>query len=251
MTLNQFRITLLLSGLCLIPAISSAQDLVVLVREQTGEPLSTEAIVRVTSRASDVVSVGTTGDARQAVGASSFDLPMGDYDIEVEAVGYSKGTEQASVTRPTTVYVFLHRAGSSAGSNAPASGIVLAPKVQREVDQGLAAMRRNKLAEARKHLQAAQKMAPSIPDILYLLGVVACMEKDLPAARKQFEAVLAANPTHARSLVLLGQMQLEAGENMDARATLQRAVDADSKNWRPHYLFARRFWRRDSFWELR
>ena len=237
---NHLRATLLLWGLCLMPAISSAQSLIVLVREQSGEPLSSEAIVRVTSRASEVVSVGTTGDAREAAGASSFDLPAGDYEIEVEADGYKKGTEQVKLwpQRATTVYVYLRRAGSGAASSAPASGIVLAPKVQREVDQGLAAMRRNKLAEARKHLETAQKMAPSIPDILYLLGVVEYMDKDLPAARKQFEAVLAANPTHARSLVMLGQMQLDAGENNDASATLLKAVEADSNNWRPHYLLA-------------
>lgn len=237
---NHLRATLLLWGLCLMPAISSAQSLIVLVREQSGEPLSSEAVVRVTSRASTVVLVGMTGDAREAAGASSFDLPVGDYEIEVEAAGYKKGTEQATVPpgRVTMVYVYLPRAGSTAASNAPAGGIVLAPKVQREVDQGLAAMRRNKLAEARKHLETAHKMAPSIPDILYLLGVVEYMEKDLPAARKQFEAVLAANPTHARSLVMLGQMQLDAGENSEASATLLKAVEADSNNWRPHYLLA-------------
>ena len=81
-------------------------------------------------------------------------------------------------------------------------------------------------------------MAPSSPDILYLMGMLEYTAKDMPAARKQFESVLATNPTHERSLLMLGQMQLEAKENKDASATLERAVEADSSNWRAHYLLA-------------
>jgi Flp pilus assembly protein TadD len=54
----------------------------------------------------------------------------------------------------------------------------------------------------------------------------------MPAARKQFESVLATNPTHERSLLMLGQMQLEAKENKEASATFQKAVEPDSTDWR-------------------
>jgi Flp pilus assembly protein TadD len=120
-------------------------------------------------------------------------------------VGYNKDTEHTSSSREgmrQTVYVFLTPVGSSAAVT-PASGVALTPSVQRELDKSLAALRQSKYDEARKHLAKAQKMAPSNPDILCLMGMVEYTAKDMPAARKQFELVLATYPTtqpaHARS----------------------------------------------------
>jgi TolA-binding protein len=129
-------------------------------------------------------------------------------------VGYNKGTEHRSISiegMRQTVYVFLTPVGSSAAVT-PASGVALTPSFQRELDKSLVALRQSKYDEARKHLAKAQKMAPSSPDILYLMGMLEYTAKDMPAARKQFESVLATNPTHERSLLMLGQMQLEAKE---------------------------------------
>jgi TolA-binding protein len=54
-------------------------------------------------------------------------------------------------------------------------------------------------------------MAPSSPDIQYMMGMLDYTVKDTPAARKQFESVIASYPTHERSLLMLGQMQLQEG----------------------------------------
>jgi TolA-binding protein len=225
------------------PTIGSAQELQVSVRERDGEPLSIEAFVRVTSQAGGQSMVATTGNARTAASTASFQLGPGEFDIEVEAAGYDKGTEHATISTNglrQTVYVYLTPMGSSTAGTAP-TGVAVAPRVQRELDQSLAALRQSKYDEARKHLAKAQKMAPSSPDILYLMGMVEYTVKDMPAARKQFELVLATYPTHERSLLMLGQMQLEANENKEASATLQRAVEADASNWRAHYLLALAF----------
>ncbi|HUK40549.1 MAG TPA: tetratricopeptide repeat protein, partial [Candidatus Acidoferrales bacterium] len=72
----------------------------------------------------------------------------------------------------------------------------------------------------------------------YMIGVLDFTVKDMPAARKQFEAVVASYPTHERSLMMLGQMQFEAKEYKESAATLQKAVDADEKNWHAHYALA-------------
>jgi tetratricopeptide (TPR) repeat protein len=92
--------------------------------------------------------------------------------------------------------------------------------------------------EARKHLEKARGMAPSSPDIQYLMGMLDYTVKDMPAARKQFESVIASYPTHERSLLMLGQMQLQAKEYKEASVTLEKAAAVDSKNWRAHYLLA-------------
>ena len=237
-----YALTLFLASI-FRPTIGSAQELQVSVRERDGEPLSIEAFVRVTSQAGGQSMVATTGNARTAASTASFQLGPGEFDIEVEAAGYDKGTEHATISTNglrQTVYVYLTPMGSSTAGTAP-TGVAVAPRVQRELDQSLAALRQSKYDEARKHLAKAQKMAPSSPDILYLMGMLEYTVKDMPAARKQFELVLATYPTHERSLLMLGQMQLEANENKEASATLQRAVEADASNWRAHYLLALAF----------
>ncbi len=226
-----------------LPIFDSAQELQVSVRERSGEPLSIEAFVRVISQAGGQSMVATTGNARTAASTASFQLGPGEWDIEVEAAGYDKGTEHATITTNglrQTVYVFLTPMGSS-NASAPASGVAVTPKVQQELDTSLAALRQGKYDEARKHLARAQKMAPSNPDILYLMGMVEYTAKNMPAAKKQFESVIASYPAHERSLLMLGQMELEANENKDASATLQKAVEADASNWRAHYLLALAF----------
>ena len=40
---------------------------------------------------------------------------------------------------------------------------------------------------------------------------------------------------------MLGQMDLEANDNQQASLTLQKAVEADTHNWRAHYLLALAF----------
>jgi len=238
-----YPLALLLASLGFLPTIGSAQELQVSVRERTGEPLTVEAIVRVTSQAGGQSLLATTGNARTAASTASFQLGPGEWDIEVEAAGYDKGAEHATITTNglrQTVYVYLTPVGSSNVAT-PASGVAVTPKVQVELDKSLVALRQGKYDEARKHLEKARKMAPSNPDILYLMGMVEYTAKDMPAAKKQFELVLATYPAHERSLLMLGQMDLEANDNQHASVTLQKAVEADASNWRAHYLLALAF----------
>jgi Flp pilus assembly protein TadD len=235
-----YALAFFLASVGFLPAPGSAQELLVSVRERSGEPLSTEAVVRVMWQGGGQQLVATTGNSSNSVSTANFQVGPGEFDIEVEAVGYNTVTEHTTISREgmrQTVYVFLTPVGSSTVSSPP-TGVALAPSVQRELDKSLAALRQNKYGEARKYLEKAQKMAPSSPDILYLMGMLEYTAKDMPAARKQFESVLATNPTHKRSLLMLGQMQLEAKENKDASSTLEKAVEVDSSNWRAHYLLA-------------
>jgi TolA-binding protein len=234
------KLLLLLASVASFPAISWAQDLVVSVRERSGEPLASEAFVRVTWQGCGQAQVGTTGGLGNDVSAASFQAEAGEYDIEVEAAGYDKATEHASINivgSRSAAYVFMTRTGSAATATAP-TGVTLAPGAQKELQKSTEAMRRNKYDEARKHLEKARKTAPSNPDIQYMMGMLDYTVKDMPAARKHFESVLASYPTHERSLLMLGQMQLQAKEYKEASATLEKAAAVDSKNWRAHYLLA-------------
>ena len=217
-----------------------AQQLLVSVRDRFGEPLSEQAVVTLSEPGGGQVAVANTGNLPTAVSTAVFQLNPGEYDIEVDAVGYDRGTEHASLGREHSnmvTYVYLVPAGSSKPA-AAANGVVFTPKVQHELDKSLVALRQNKYEEARKHLQKAQQMVPSNPDIMYLMGLVDYTAKDVSAARKQFEMLLATYPTYERGLVMLGEIEFEAKEYKDASVTLQRAVEGGTNNWRAHYLLA-------------
>lgn len=212
--------------------------LYICVRERSGIPLGSPAVVRLSAAIGGQFLMAPVQDASTAVFTN---LLGGDYEAVVEAPGYETATERVSLIggSPYTAYVYLAPAGTSTDkNNNSGSGIVMTPDLQREMDRGLVALTHKNYDEARKHFQKAHKMSPGNPDVLYLLGMVDYTAKDIPAARKQFEAVLANYPAHQHSLIMLGQIQLDAGENQEAQATLQKAVDAGTVNWQAHYLLA-------------
>ena len=111
-----YTLALFLVSLGFRPTTGSAQELQVSVRERSGEPLPIEAFVRVSSQAGGQSMVATTGNARTAASTASFQLGPGEFDIEVEAAGYDKGTEHATISTNglrQTVYVFLTPVGTS------------------------------------------------------------------------------------------------------------------------------------------
>jgi hypothetical protein len=94
------KLVLLLVSVALCPAISWAQDLLVSVRERSGEPLTAEAFVRVTWQGRGQALVGTTGGLGNEVSTASFQVEAGEYDIEVEAAGYDNPAQAPGTTPP-------------------------------------------------------------------------------------------------------------------------------------------------------
>ena len=155
------------------------------VRERTGIPLSLNAFVRLSPLAGGQALVVPTTDAATA---SFPGIHGGEYEVEVEAAGYERTTEHISVSGSSTftAYIYVSPLGSSSpGSTAP-TGTVMTPDLQRELDRSLYALRQSKYDEARKHLEKAHKMAPSNPDVLYLMGMIDYTAKNMPAARQQY-----------------------------------------------------------------
>lgn len=217
-------------------SLDRTMTLYVSVRERSGIPLSVGAIVRLSSTAGGQSLIAPVTDAATA---TFVNIRGGEYEVQVEAPGYEPASEHLSLMGVSvyTAYIYLSPVGSSSVSKT-APGIVITPDLQRELDKSFVALNQKKFDEARKHLEKAHKMAPSNPDVLYLMGLIDYTAKDFPAARKRFESVLASYPSHQRSLLMLGQIQLDASENKDACVTLQKAVDAGNVSWQAHYLLA-------------
>ena len=136
-----------------------ALTLFVSVRERSGVPLDVGATVKLSSTVGGPSILATTQDAATAIFPSVLG---GDYELEVEAPGYQTVHERASVfgVSTYTVYIYLTSLAASKGAQ-PSSGTVMTPDLQKEMDQGLQALKQKHFDEARKHLEKAAKKAPT------------------------------------------------------------------------------------------
>jgi Tfp pilus assembly protein PilF len=213
--------------------------ILVFVRDSTGAPITTSALVRLyTSDGTPMgqVSVGNGGQV------TFSNLHPGSYNVEVEAPGYIKAHEEAMV--PTSgefqIQVYLRRESEtdSASSSLPETP-VLAPKAKKELDAGLEALRRKDLSQARKHLEQAGDLAPTHPDVLYLLGTLYSQMNDLPRAERFLKKALEMNPQHARAQATLGIVLAGQHKCDTAVPALQKALEANAQSWEARWALAR------------
>lgn len=211
---------------------------VVSLREVNGSPLDMPAVVKLFSNSMTFNEVAPTEGAATATFAN---VAPGNYNVEVTAVGHKKVTEQVSVlaagaTYPVYVYVPLENEKTA---EAPASSMtVMTPKLRGEVEKGVNALQKRQFGEARVWLAKAAKLAPSNADILYLLGTAEHMMKNLVAAQREYQAALALQPAHERSLLGLGEVQIQQGDPQGAESTLEKAFRMNGADWRTHLLLA-------------
>jgi tetratricopeptide (TPR) repeat protein len=225
------------SGASLNYPVQSQVDLMVSVREPNGMPLSGSAVVKLYTNGGFHLTMPTQDNST----ATFSQLLAGEYELEVSAVGYKTANEHASVTAYTTlctIYVYMHSESEGAGGNSAPNGMLMSPKLQAQIDKGLEKMRRHQYDGATAQLQKAAKMAPASPDIQYLLGMVEYSQEHFDAARAKFQTALSMNPSHERSLLALGELQLRLGAPASATDYLEKAYQANGADWRAHYLLA-------------
>jgi tetratricopeptide (TPR) repeat protein len=221
-------------------------DVNVSVREPNGMPLDGYATVTLSSPSGLHLTASTEGNST----ATFPQIFPGEYDIEVSAAGYKTVSERASVFgggSSSVVYVYLHRESEGASGSAAPTGTLMTPQLRAEVDKGLDKMRRRQYDAAREHFEKAAKMAPGNPDIQYLLGILENAEEHFDAARAKFQAALAIYPSHERSLISLGELELRTGDAAGAAQTLEKAYELNGADWRTHWLLANAYVRQKDY----
>ena len=197
--------------------------------------LDRQSVLKITNQINHTVTWQTTDEKSEA----ALGLLFGKYEIEISAVGYlsERKEVQANNTLITTrIEVSLHRDPSAVDLNV--SDQAVPAKARGALKHGISALKSANLKEARKSLDAAYKLAPSNPDINYLLGYVAYEEKDLAQARSYLATAANLSTHNVRALILLGQVELVQEDYAGAATALEKAVDANSDNWTAHSLLA-------------
>jgi tetratricopeptide (TPR) repeat protein len=132
----------------------------------------------------------------------------------------------------------VSEAEEATGVVAPAA---LAPKAQKEMGKALEALRANKLREARSHLDAAYRLAPTSADVNYIFGVYSSQANKPDQAKSYWAKALELNPKHLNALFALSDLLLREKKPAEALLLLQRATEAEPSSWRSHALLAEAF----------
>lgn len=172
--------------------------------------------------------------------AQFLSIPFGDCRVEVQATGYKPVKEQVEVLQSVThriqyVFVYLHPESEAATGGRP---VMVPPKAVKEIDKGMAAMQKKKNDDALKHLNKAAQLAPTNPDVAYLLGMLALDSHDISAAGKHFQMAVSNAPTHERALLGLGYVQVDTNQWAPAVQTLEKAIQINNNSARAHLLLA-------------
>ena len=211
---------------------------IISVRENGGAPLQGSAVVKLNSDFSGIHLTAPT----QSSGAATFSsVRAGDYQIEVSSAGYKSKTEPATIMPSYSsynVYVYMQPESAADNPSAPPSSATMSPKLQAEIDKGVAKMRRQQYDEARQHFEKAAKMAPGNPDVQYMWGMLDYYQQHYDAAQIKLETAISINPSHERALVTLGEIQLREKKDALAAQTLEKAFLVNGADWRTHYLLA-------------
>lgn len=242
--LKPLATTLIGAGCLLLPASGLAQTtiltsrLVVYVQDVNGGPISQLAFVTVTGMTNQYSQQMTT-----KAGQASFDIVASDrYTVRVVAPGYAEAVDDVQLIgsgESETVYVTMQPESPGGGAAPVVPGPpILAPKAQKELGKALEALRAGKSAEARTHLDAVYRLAPSHPDVNFLFGVYSSQVNDWRQAKSYWEKAIALYPEHLLAQVFLSDALLRENKPADAIPHLKKALEIEPNSWRAHALLA-------------
>src|SRR5690348_13452404 len=117
-----------------------------------------------------------------------------DYELVIKADGYQLATETISIPvadrgEPVSVteHVYLKPLNQGSSLSSSRGQFVLAPRAEKEVQQGLKDLRAEKFESAKKHLEKALQMAPGNPYVNYVAGMIYVLSKHVAQAQPYLE----------------------------------------------------------------
>ena len=229
-----------------LAGIVQAIDLDVYVKGPDGAPIEGTAVVTLTMLNGQFYRQGTAKGGYLRLS----EVPQTEYNVVVVASGFGRVTKrvdaQAQSTTLMKVTIQLQAAPEGEDAISDAEIASLAPKAQKAVGKAIEALRGNKLAEARSHLETAYRVAPTSAEVNYLFGVYSLQLSDRVQAKFYWIKALELHPKHYRALLSLSQALLDENKPGDALAYLDRAVRAEPFSWRAHAIYADAYLRQGS-----
>ena len=216
-------------------------EITVNVRDSSGEPISTAAMVKLYRDGTTLSRQGETSRGSAVLVVNN----LGEFTVIVEAAGYESAQKQVSVqvSGRTQVDVFLRKllpAGSSVG--VPGRP-VLAPKAKLALDKGLQALSSDNIGEAEKYVSEAMRLAPGHPDVLYVQGVLWLKQRNWVRAQDVLEKTTQIDPNHARAFAALGMALCDQEKYREAIEPLKKSLQLDATGaWETRWTLAKAYY---------
>ena len=217
--------------------------------ERTSVKLDRQALLKLVNLSDQSVLWQTTEDTSKGVFTN---VPYGSYDVEASAVGYTSTHQELQVNsslRPSEINLVLQRDPDAIDLDVAAS--IMSPKARKGAKHAISLLKSGNLNHAQKELDQAYKLAPSSPELNFLLGYLYFQKKDFAQAGTYLGNAAHLNPQNAQALTLLGRAGLERQDYPAARSALEKAVLADADNWLPHNLLADAYLRQNDYGKAR
>lgn len=211
-------------------------DVEIDVKGPTGVPIEGPVVVSLVKLNGQVYYQTTV---RNGV-ARFHNVPKSELTAQVVAPGYQTAKKGFEVLDRTEVKVNVDLQPMSDKEEAAADrGIAaLTPKTQKEVGKALEALRANRPADARTHLESAERSAPTSAEVAYLFGVYSSQLNNQTQALSYWRKALELNPRHLSALLAVSQSLLQERKASEAMPYLNRALDTEPSSWRAHMLMA-------------
>jgi tetratricopeptide (TPR) repeat protein len=224
-----------LPGTSELTAITRRSDLEIHLTGPEGKPIGADAKVTLVSTSGQMYRVGTAKAGR----VKFEDVPATKWQVLVVAPGFVQELVQVDAGAKNATSASIQLRAISAEDASFSAGLAALPaRAQTELGKVLAAMHANKPAEARSHLEAANKAAPNRPEVNYLFGLYFSQAKDFTQANSFWTKTLEANPKHFLALLSMGEAFLHENKAAEALPYLERAVEAEPTSWRAYALLA-------------
>lgn len=214
-------------------------EVTVTVKDASGEPISSPAMVK-------VFRDGTipSGQATTSRGHAIFVVnALGEYVVDVAVPGYNEVRKEVSLQSSGRfeVEIYVRRMDAAGTLKGVPGRPLLAPKAKEAVDKGLQALSADKLGDAEKFVSKAVKLAPGHPDVLYVEGVLDLKERHWTEAQSALEKATQMDPNDAPAYAALGMAFCDQGNYEAAIAPLKKSLELDAGTgaWQARWTLAR------------
>jgi tetratricopeptide (TPR) repeat protein len=213
-----------------------------------GKPVSVAAVVTLLKLSNEVSGQETAKGGRVRFN----DIAATEYSIQVVASGYETVVRKVETRNNEVKSLTIELQKLSVEDAAENLAYhALSPKAQKEIGKALELLRAQKVAEARTHLDAANRASPNQGEVQYLYGVSEKQEGNPEQAKSYWLRAVEYSPRHLLALLSLADAMLHENHEAEALTYANRAVELEPSSWRAHTILANVYLRQGSNDEAR
>ena len=205
------------------------------LRGPDGQPVSVAAVVTLLNLSNEAYKQETA-----KAGHVRFNgVAATEYSVQVVASGYETTVRKVETrnNEVKSLTIELQKLSVEDASENLAYH-ALAPKAQKEIGKALELLRAQKTADARSHLDAANRAAPNQGEVQYLYGVYEKQTGNEELAKAYWLKAVEYSPKHLLALLSLADALLRENRETEALPYAKRAVEVEPSSWRGHMALA-------------